>query len=159
VKALRPLPQRARSPEPPPDELELSPDAKAVRTMLALGNLRIGRPATAFYAEAFDYMTRARTCPHCGAAKTVTAETKEAAEPSAIDRAKAAIEASPDRSNRSIASEIGVDEGTVRKARKNSALDSAVDIRVGRDGRRRRVPGDQDHLSPQEKRDAYRGAF
>jgi hypothetical protein len=58
LKALKPMPKRPRSPEPPPEEPELSPDAKAARTMLALGNLRIGRSANAFYAEALEYIDR-----------------------------------------------------------------------------------------------------
>jgi hypothetical protein len=144
LAALKPLPQRPRSPEPPP-EPELSPDARAARTMLALGNLRIGRPANAFYAEAFEYRERlvqhatallaeARALGHTGAAAPPV---------TALDRAKAAIETAPERSNRSIAEEIGVDEGTVRKARKISAVDSAVETRLGLDGRRRRLPGER----------------
>jgi hypothetical protein len=134
IKALKPLPDRPRSPEPPPEEPELSPDAKAVSTMLALGNQRIGRPANAFYAEALEYMTRSAMCPFCGAPKPVTKPVTKA--PSALDRAKAAIEAAPEKSNRCIAEEIGVAEGTVRKARKDYAPDYAPASRVGRDGKR-----------------------
>jgi hypothetical protein len=59
---------------------------------------------------------------------------------SALERAIVAIREHADKSNRLIAKEIGVDEGTVRRARNHSARDSAVDSRTGMDGRRRRAP-------------------
>jgi hypothetical protein len=59
----------------------------------------------------------------------------------AIERAKAAVEASPEKSNRAIAAEIGADEKTVRKARKSTADRSAVGgKRTGRDGKVRKLP-------------------
>jgi hypothetical protein len=70
----------------------------------------------------------------------------------ALERASAAVAAHPEKSNRAIAAEIGVDGKTVAKARsslmnidlpkagRESAVDSAVEGRVGRDGRRRKVP-------------------
>jgi hypothetical protein len=79
--------------------------------------------------------------------------------PTALDRALAAIEADPDRSDRAIAAEIGVDHKTVAKARKSledqeidemeadSPDDSPVG-RVGRDGRRRKLPGKARPLAP-----------
>jgi hypothetical protein len=53
----KPLPQRPRSPEPVP-EPDLSPDAKAVKAMLEMGNQRIGRPANAFYGDAAEHLER-----------------------------------------------------------------------------------------------------
>ena len=66
----------------------------------------------------------------------------------ALDRAIAAVTASPEKSNRALAAEIGVGDQTVRRARQqmagagdDGAVDGAVDDgRVGRDGRRRRLP-------------------
>ncbi|MBT1509495.1 hypothetical protein KIP88_03175 [Bradyrhizobium sp. SRL28] len=67
--------------------------------------------------------------------------------PSAMERAAAAIAAHPEKSNRVIAAEIDVAEPTVRRARQrirdaggDDAVDDAVG-RIGRDGRRRRLPG------------------
>src|SRR5262245_542189 len=71
VAALKPMPQRPASPEPPPEEPTLSPDARAARTMLALGNMRIGRAPDAFYAEALEYLDRMAVCPHCGSPKAL----------------------------------------------------------------------------------------
>jgi hypothetical protein len=60
----------------------------------------------------------------------------------ALDRAIAAVTADPEKSNRTIAAEIGVTERTVRRARQqtkisddDAAPDAAPDRRVGRDGR------------------------
>ncbi len=57
-------------------------------------------------------------------------------------RATEAIAASPQKSNRAIAEEVGVSEGTVRTARRSTAKDYAVedDTRIGIDGKRRRMP-------------------
>jgi hypothetical protein len=51
----------------------------------------------------------------------------------AILRAAEAIKANPQKSNRAIAEEIGVAEGTVRAARNSGAQDYAPDQRVGRE--------------------------
>jgi hypothetical protein len=53
----KPLPLRPRSPDPLP-EPDLSPDAKAAKIMLGMGNTRIGRPAAAFYADAAEHLER-----------------------------------------------------------------------------------------------------
>jgi hypothetical protein len=70
---------------------------------------------------------------------------------SALERAAEAVAANPEKSNRAIAAEIGVSAQTVKRARaagKTVAHDVAVDVavdvevdeRVGRDGRRRKLP-------------------
>jgi hypothetical protein len=64
-------------------------------------------------------------------------------------RAREAIEANPEKSNRAIAAEIGADEKTVRKARKSTADQSAVQERVGLDGKTRKVP----KKKPEEEED------
>jgi len=66
----------------------------------------------------------------------------------AIERAMEAIRADPTRSNRAVAAAIHVAEWTVRRARREIAgtadpaavADAAVETRVGRDGKRRRLP-------------------
>jgi hypothetical protein len=66
------------------------------------------------------------------------AKAKPAREPSALDRAAAAIAASPEKSDRAIATEISCDHKTVAKARRamaDSPPDSPPEKRVGRDGR------------------------
>ena len=81
-------------------------------------------------------------------------------------RAAAAVAANPQRSNRAIADEIGVDEGTVRKARRATADDSAVDEpRIGMDGKVRRLPtritsdDDEDEFTAKELAERDRGSF
>jgi len=57
------------------------------------------------------------------------------------ERAAAAVAASPEKSNRAIAAEIGVSDKTVAAARKATAEHSAVPAtRTGRDGKARRMP-------------------
>jgi hypothetical protein len=74
-------------------------------------------------------------CPKCG----VDAACDCGIAP--IDRAEYAVLQNPEKSNRAIAAEIGVDEATVRKARKSSTAGSpAVEKRIGRDGKARRMP-------------------
>jgi hypothetical protein len=65
----------------------------------------------------------------------------------ALERAAAAVAAHPEKSNRAIAAEICVGLETVRRARAaakaaapDGSVDGSVDRRVGRDGRRRKVP-------------------
>jgi hypothetical protein len=61
-----------------------------------------------------------------------------APEPTALERAIAAIKASPEKSVREIADEIGVSRQTVMRARQqreNVAGDVTVNVTVGRDGR------------------------
>jgi predicted transcriptional regulator len=49
--------------------------------------------------------------------------------------AAAAVAANPDKTNRAIAGDLGVDEGTVRKARRSVAENSATGKRTGKDGK------------------------
>jgi hypothetical protein len=59
----------------------------------------------------------------------------------AIKRAEQAIAASPDKSDRAIAEEIGVGSNTVRRARqKATAPCGAVEKRTGKDGKARKMP-------------------
>lgn len=55
-------------------------------------------------------------------------------------RAEEAIAASPEKSDRAIAEEIGVDHKTVSKARKRTGDQSPVAKRTGRDGKKRKAP-------------------
>jgi hypothetical protein len=81
------------------------------------------------------------------------------------------LEADPEKSNRAIAAWIGVDESTVRDARKksgagNPAPDStagnpAVEKRVGRDGKARKLPKRKPKVKKQEEyyQDPVTGEF
>jgi hypothetical protein len=71
-------------------------------------------------------------CSACGAARGCNCNA-----PARL-RAVEAVKASPEKSNRAIAEEVGVDEKTVRKARESTADRSAV--RTGLDGKVRKLP-------------------
>lgn len=55
-------------------------------------------------------------------------------------RAAKAVAAHPEKSDRALAAEIGVDHKTVAKARQSTGDDSPVEKRTGRDGKVRRMP-------------------
>ena len=63
---------------------------------------------------------------------------------SKAQKAVEAIKANPQKSNRAIADEAGVSEGTVRTARKATAPDGAVEPRTGLDGKQGRMPDSDD---------------
>jgi len=91
-------------------------------------------------------------CTGCGAEANVSCTCGVAYVPAA-QRAANAVKANPEKSNRAIAEEIGVDEKTVRKAR--GADQSAPEGVTGRDGKtyptRRQRTGDPE-LEPDEER-------
>src|SRR5258708_28065337 len=82
-------------------------------------------------------------CSECGmkAACECNAPYVTAAEYAAI-----AIERNPNKSNRAIAAECGVAEGTVRNVRKAGAQNYAPEKRVGVDGKK--YPATQPHKEP-----------
>jgi hypothetical protein len=92
-------------------------------------------------------VNRSMECSACGAAGIAACDCGAPYMP-ASTRAADAIAANPKKSNRAIATEIGVAEGTVRTARKSTAQDYAVDTRVGLDGKVRRMP--KAKLKPEE---------
>jgi hypothetical protein len=77
-------------------------------------------------------------CSKCGATAEASCDCGAAYVPAGVAAAKA-IEANPEKSNNSIAKDIGVSEPTVRRARPTSSKDE-VEKRVGRDGKKRRLP-------------------
>ncbi len=79
-------------------------------------------------------------CTLCGAEANASCGCNAIYRPKA-QRAAEAIKEHPEKSNRAIADEIGVDEKTVRQARDSTADNSAVDEpRIGLDGKRRKLP-------------------
>lgn len=70
--------------------------------------------------ELLGKMLHGRRCLRCGSYPHAKALTAQAVPPkvTAVDRASAAIAASPDASNRAVAKAIGVSEHTVRLARR-----------------------------------------
>lgn len=78
-------------------------------------------------------------CSACGASASAACDCGAAYVP-AMQRAAAAAKASPQKSDRVIAAEIGVGKDTVRRARKLTGASAPVDKRVGKDGKARRVP-------------------
>jgi hypothetical protein len=77
-------------------------------------------------------------CTGCGAEAVATCSCHKAYKP--IDAAVAAVKANPGKSNRAIAEEAGISEGTIRNARKSGAQDYAPDEREGRDGKTYSLP-------------------
>ncbi len=77
-----------------------------------------------------------------------------------------AVAADPQKSNRAIASEIGVNESTVREARPSAAGHPAAETRTGLDGKQYRMPvsrevieEENDEDGPEETGVRKRGAF
>ena len=66
-------------------------------------------------------------------------------------RASEAVKAHPEKSDGALATEIGVNPETVRRARKSSTPANAeVEKRVGRDGKTRRMPKQRQRPEPEE---------
>ena len=78
-------------------------------------------------------------CSKCGAEAKPGCQCGVAYIPAAAFAAKA-VAAHPEKSDRTIAREIGVSDKTVAKARKATAEKSAVAKRIGRDGKARKLP-------------------
>ncbi len=79
-------------------------------------------------------------CVKCGAEATAACDCGVEYKPAAI-RAAEALTASPTRSDRAIAEEIGVNRRTVIKARRRLVQSAPVDEkRIGLDGRTRKLP-------------------
>jgi hypothetical protein len=78
-------------------------------------------------------------CVRCGAKAKPGCDCGVAYVPARMYAAKA-VAAHPEKSDRAIAKEIGVSDKTVAKARKATAEKSAVEKRIGRDGKARKLP-------------------
>ena len=78
-------------------------------------------------------------CSKCGAKAKPGCQCGVAYVPAHVFAAKA-VAAHPEKSDRTIAKEIGVSDKTVAKARKATAEKSAVAKRIGRDGKARKLP-------------------
>jgi hypothetical protein len=79
-------------------------------------------------------------CSACGAEANASCDCGKPYVPK-LQRAAEAVAEHPEKSNRAIADDIGVDEKTVRQARSSTADYSAVDEpRTGKDGKTRRLP-------------------
>ena len=73
-------------------------------------------------------------CTGCGAEVSASCNCGKPYEPKSV-RAREAIEAGPEKSNRAIAAETGISEPTIRRAREAAASDDAPDTVTGRDGK------------------------
>ena len=73
-------------------------------------------------------------CTGCGAEVNASCNCGKPYEPKSV-RAREAIEAGPEKSNRAIAAETGISEPTIRRAREAAASDDAPDTVTGRDGK------------------------
>ena len=92
-------------------------------------------------------------CVECGAVTHSACECGAAYMPAGA-RAAEAVAATPHRSNRAIAADLGVSEGTVRTARQSTAQGYAVDRRVGLDGKARRLPQREEPPEEADQEDA-----
>jgi len=72
-------------------------------------------------------------CPQCGTQAGCSCGVAP------IDRAAYALLKNPEKSDRAIAAEVGVDHKTVGKARRATGESSPIEQRVGRDGKIRKV--------------------
>lgn len=90
------------------------------------------------------------TCESCGAEAVASCNCGVEYRPKSV-RAGEAVKANPEKSNRAIAADIGVDEKTVRQAR-STADRSAVEARTGLDGKTRKIP-EKKSGSPKEDDD------
>lgn len=74
-------------------------------------------------------------------------------------RSDAAVAANPEKSDRAIAADIGVHKNTVARARKVTGPQGPVEKRVGKDGKARKLPQQQqdEYDTPAQERDEVRG--
>src|SRR6266481_5565577 len=84
-------------------------------------------------------VTRAMHCSECGVEAAAACDCGAPYVPAGVAAANA-VAAHPEKSDRAIAAEIGVSDKTVGKARRATAEFSAVDTRVGLDGKARKQP-------------------
>jgi regulator of replication initiation timing len=84
-------------------------------------------------------VTRAMHCSECGVEAAAACDCGAPYVPAGVAAANA-VAAHPEKSDRAIAAEIGVSDKTVGKARRATAESSAVDTRVGLDGKARKQP-------------------
>lgn len=82
---------------------------------------------------------RDMVCQECGVVGTASCDCGAPYIPAAA-RAALAVAANPQMSDRAIGADIGVSGETVRRARKATATDVAVEKRVGLDGKARQLP-------------------
>lgn len=78
-------------------------------------------------------------CSACGAEANASCDCAKPYVPASA-KAAAAIAANPNKSDRAIAAEIGVDHKTVGKARRDATGEDSPVERVGLDGKTRRLP-------------------
>jgi hypothetical protein len=89
--------------------------------------------------EIVQRVTRAMHCSECGVEAAAACDCGAPYIPAGVAAAKA-VAAHPEKSDRAIAAVIGVSDKTVGKARKATAEHSAVETRVGLDGKARKQP-------------------
>lgn len=82
-----------------------------------------------------QFSVQRMVCTGCGVEANASCSCGVAYSPKVV-RAAEAIKANPQKSNRAIADDLGVSEGTVRSARNSGAQDYAPEAeRTGRDGK------------------------
>lgn len=89
------------------------------------------------------------SCTACGAEANASCNCGKPYVP-AKQRAKEAIEANPQKSDRAIAADIGVSHETVSKARRESPVNELTPEREGRDGKVYRLPVRQEEDEPSD---------
>jgi hypothetical protein len=87
-------------------------------------------------------------CTGCGAEANAACNCGLDYKPKAV-RAREAVEANPEKSDRAIAKETGISQPTISKARTDNNL--SVDKRTGLDGKTRKLPRKADKVEPARK--------
>jgi hypothetical protein len=95
-------------------------------------------------------------CTGCGAEANASCNCGKPYEPKAV-RAAEAVKATPEKSDRAIAAEIGVDHKTVGAARKELTGENSPVERIGLDGKTRKMPQrDEPHAAVESTGDLER---
>jgi len=95
-------------------------------------------------------VNRAMECSSCGAAGIAACDCGAPYVTPAFVRAAKAIAASPNKSDRAIAAELGINQSTVSRARPRTDASASVDTRVGLDGKVRHMPQRKPKPKPEE---------
>jgi hypothetical protein len=115
-------------------------DGKSRRKVQQVSVINSTSAATVKPMAAYQISIQRMVCTGCGAEANAACNCGLDYKPKSV-RAREAVEANPEKSDRAIAADIGVTAPTVGKARKESTVNNfTVDERTGLDGKTRKLP-------------------